>query len=101
MDELYRGQPPEFTIYMNYISQMDDPDRPDYAYLRSLFGAKRLKFKHDNVFDWTIREYEKLSTYQPPFSATGDRELTKDGSRADKARHGCRRTRQIRAVSPA
>lgn len=62
VDELCEGLPSEFAMYMNYLRQMKDLDWPDYAYLRSLFEGKRLGFKYDNVFDWTIREFERLSS---------------------------------------
>ena len=61
--ELCQGLPAEFTTYTNYIRGLDDQDRPDYKYLRSLFGRlfRRKGFEHDNAFDWTIREFERLS----------------------------------------
>lgn len=62
VDELCKGLPSEFATYMKFLDQMKYLDWPDYAYLRSLFEGKRLGFKYDNVFDWTIREYERLSS---------------------------------------
>jgi hypothetical protein len=37
-------------------------DKPDYGYLRKMFRNlfRRQGFEYDNVFDWTIRELEKL-----------------------------------------
>ncbi|RMZ85006.1 hypothetical protein DV738_g294, partial [Chaetothyriales sp. CBS 135597] len=60
--ELCDGAPQEFAVYMNYIRELGSHDRPDYKYLRSLFDGlfRREKFERDNVFDWTIREYERL-----------------------------------------
>ncbi|KAK5263192.1 hypothetical protein LTR96_011392 [Exophiala xenobiotica] len=61
--ELCHGLPPEFTTYINYIRGLNEQDRPDYKYLRSLFGRlfRRKGFEHDNVFDWTIRVFGKQS----------------------------------------
>ena len=61
--ELCNGLPKEFTTYMNYIRKLGDQDRPDYKYLRNLFDRlfRAKGFEHDNVFDWTTREFERLS----------------------------------------
>lgn len=60
--ELCQDLPAEFITFMNYIRGLDDQDQPDYKYLRSLFGRlfRRKGFEYDNVFDWTIREFERL-----------------------------------------
>ena len=59
--ELCQDLPAEFTTYMNYIRGLDDQDKLDYKYLRSLFGRlfRRKGFEYDNVFDWTIREFKR------------------------------------------
>ena len=47
--------PSEFSMYLSYCRSLRFDERPDYAYLRSLFqrvGAKE-GFKFDYVFDWT------------------------------------------------
>jgi hypothetical protein len=51
--ELYYGLPIEFTIYINYIRRLNDQDKPDYKYLRSLFGDlfRRKGFKYNNIFN--------------------------------------------------
>jgi hypothetical protein len=61
--ELCQGLPAEFTTYMNYIRGLHDQDKPDYKYLRSLFGRlfRRNGFEYDHVFDWSIREFERHS----------------------------------------
>jgi hypothetical protein len=61
--ELCRGLPAEFSTYMSYIRELGDQDQPDYKYLRNLFDRlfRRKGFEHDNVFDWTVREFEMLS----------------------------------------
>ncbi|KAH0829819.1 Casein kinase I isoform delta [Fonsecaea pedrosoi] len=62
--ELCHGLPTEFATYMSYIRGLEDQEKPDYKYLGRLFGRLFSKsgFKYDNVFDWTIREFERLST---------------------------------------
>ena len=61
--ELCRGSPVEFATYMSYLRQLQNLNRPDYAYLRRLFSnlLRRSGFEHDHVFDWTIREYDRVS----------------------------------------
>src|SRR4051812_44966812 len=61
--ELCHGLPAEFATYMSYIRELGDQGQPDYKYLRNLFDGlfRREGFEHDNVFDWTIREFERLS----------------------------------------
>lgn len=61
--ELYHGLPAEFATYLSYIRGLGDQGQPDYKYLRILFDSlfRREGFEYDNVFDWTIREFEKLS----------------------------------------
>ncbi|EHY52744.1 Casein kinase I isoform delta [Exophiala dermatitidis] len=63
IDELCQGLPAEFATYMSYIRGLSDHDQPDYKYLRTLFTRLfcRKGFEYDNVFDWTIREFERLS----------------------------------------
>ncbi|OAP55653.1 casein kinase 1 [Fonsecaea erecta] len=62
--ELCQGLPTEFATYMNYVRGLGDRDKPNYKYLRGLFDRlfRREGFEHDNVFDWTIREFERLSS---------------------------------------
>ena len=64
VDELCSNLPLEFATYMSYLRQLENPDKPDYAYLRGLFRRlfKQSGFTHDHVFDWTIREYERLAS---------------------------------------
>jgi hypothetical protein len=59
--ELCQGLPAEFTTYINYIRGLHDQDKPDYKYLRSLFGRlfRCNGFEYDYVFDWSIREFER------------------------------------------
>ena len=82
--ELCHSLPAEFAIYMSYIREMSDQGQPDYKYLRSLFGRlfRRKGFEYDNVFDWTIREFEKQSNVNQqstvPCSDVGQQNTQRD-----------------------
>ncbi|KAL8861240.1 MAG: hypothetical protein Q9178_002456 [Gyalolechia marmorata] len=97
--ELCHGLPTEFATFMTYIREMDDQGRPDYKYLRNLFdGLFRSKgFDYDNVFDWTIREFERLSNMdqQPIISSANDVESKTQRSRTGRRER--KRTRQAKA----
>lgn len=56
------GLPQEFTDYMNYVHNLRENDQPDYQHLRKMFTRlfRRQGFEYDNVFDWTIREFQRL-----------------------------------------
>ena len=103
VEELCRGLPAEFATYMNYLRQMRDPDTPDYVYLRNLFDGlfRRLGFEHDQVFDWTIREFERLSNIacQPSLRGTGDEGPARAKPRTERSRRGRRRMRRITAAA--
>lgn len=60
--ELCDGVPREFATYMNYVRELGDRSQPSYKYLRGLLEGlfRQEGFEHDNVFDWTIREFERL-----------------------------------------
>jgi len=55
VDELCRGCPPEFAVYLNYCKNLRFEDRPDYTYLKRLFKELffRENYTHDSIFDWT------------------------------------------------
>jgi len=61
--ELCQDLPAEFTTFMTYLRGLDDQEQPDYKYIRTLFSGlfRREGFEYDNVYDWTIREFERLS----------------------------------------
>jgi len=54
-EDLCQGLPEEFCEYFRYCRSLEFADKPDYAYLRSLFQKLREKhgFVDDNEFDWT------------------------------------------------
>lgn len=63
--ELCAGLPTEFVDYFNYVHGLRYEDRPDYQLLRKRFTKlfRRQGFEHDNIFDWTIREFQRLNGY--------------------------------------
>ncbi|OAP63886.1 hypothetical protein AYL99_03113 [Fonsecaea erecta] len=72
VDVLCDGLPPEFATYMNYVRGLGNQDRPNYKYLRRLFDRlfRRNGFVYDNMFDWTLQEYDRLSSLNRPQSTT-------------------------------
>lgn len=60
--ELCAGLPKPFEKYMRYVHELHDEDVPDYQGLRKLFDKlfREQGFERDNVFDWTIREFQRL-----------------------------------------
>ena len=61
--ELCGDLPQEFAIYMNYVRNLRHEDKPDYGYLQRIFRNlfRRQRFEYDQIFDWTIREYQRQS----------------------------------------
>ena len=100
VEELCADLPAEFATYMNYVRQPSGRDKPDYVYLRNLFRGlfRRSGFEYDHVFDWTIREFERLSSIaypvrKPETNVTGQTEATPRTERGRRAHKGIRRTR--------
>lgn len=62
--ELCEGLPQELTDYMNYVHNLRENDQPDYQHLRKMFTRlfRRQGYEYDNVFDWTIREFQRLES---------------------------------------
>src|ERR1700712_3693685 len=60
--ELCAGLPTAFENYMNYVHNLHDEGQPDYQGLRKMFDKlfREQGFERDNVFDWTIREFQRL-----------------------------------------
>ncbi|KAK5188733.1 hypothetical protein LTR47_011773, partial [Exophiala xenobiotica] len=67
------GLPAGFEEYMNYVRNLRDEDQPDYPHLRNMFNKlfRRQGFEHDNVFDWTIREFVRLQASRPRIVCVG------------------------------
>ena len=53
--------PVEFSMYLSYCRSLRFDEKPNYAYLRSLFQrvAAKEKFDFDYVFDWTERKKQQ------------------------------------------
>ena len=92
VEELCRDLPVEFATYMSYLRQLKNPNGPNYAYLRGLFGRlfKRLGFEYDHIFDWTVREFERLSRENNAETQTSGRV---GAEMAGRGRRGIRQTR--------
>lgn len=71
---LCNGFPSAFALYLNYCGSLHFEDRPDYAYVRSLFKQLSMSeaYTNDDVFDWSI--FGSLST-----SATASLSGTQSG----------------------
>jgi casein kinase I family protein HRR25 len=56
-DLLCRGFPNEFGIFLNYTRALRFDDKPDYSYLRKLFGDLFVHkgYQYDYVFDWSVQ----------------------------------------------
>jgi len=55
------GFPTEFAIYLNYCRKLQFEEKPNYVYLRHLFGDMFLRkgYSVDLKFDWIIRRRER------------------------------------------
>ncbi|KAJ9496987.1 hypothetical protein H2202_007459 [Exophiala xenobiotica] len=62
VSRLCSGLPVEFTEYISDVKDSRDTGKPDYQRLRKMFSklSSRQGFEYDNVFDWTIRGFERL-----------------------------------------
>ncbi|KAJ2575932.1 serine/threonine protein kinase [Coemansia sp. RSA 1807] len=67
-EELCRGFPNEFAVYLNYARSLRFDDKPDYTYLKRLFRDLfvRSDFKYDYVFDWTTFKAERNANAAQP-----------------------------------
>ena len=56
LEELCKGFPEEFSIYLNYCKSLKFEDQPDYTYIKRIFKTLqvRLNYETDNLFDWVI-----------------------------------------------
>jgi casein kinase I homolog HRR25 len=101
-NELCAGLPTEFEEYMNYVRNLRDEDQPDYQHLRKMFNKlfRRQGFEYDNVFDWTIREFQRLEPdAQEPLQSKDMDERRGEGATkplGDGARNVTKSTRRKR-----
>ncbi|KAJ2745328.1 serine/threonine protein kinase [Coemansia sp. BCRC 34301] len=79
-EELCRGFPTEFAVYLNYARSLRFDDKPDYTYLKRLFRDLfvRSDYKYDYMFDWTTFKAERSVNATPgqqlPMSAEEQRQ---------------------------
>lgn len=72
VEKLCEGLPKEFVAYINYARSLPFNEKPDYAHLRQAFRRLfRLRgFKHDNVYDWTVKRYHEVHGQESDPSAS-------------------------------
>ncbi|KAF7800063.1 hypothetical protein EIP86_011306 [Pleurotus ostreatoroseus] len=87
-DELCRGLPIEFGLFLNYTRALRFGDKPDYAYVRNLFRGvfARSRYQYDYVFDWTYQEPLPQDEHQEPVAEAAEAETK--AVEAGKQRHG-------------
>ncbi|XP_068141632.1 casein kinase I [Drosophila tropicalis] len=59
LEELCKGYPEEFALYLGYCRSLGFEETPQYAHVRrTLYNLyKRLQYAHDNIYDWiTIKQ---------------------------------------------
>ncbi|KAG9509567.1 Casein kinase I isoform delta-A, partial [Fragariocoptes setiger] len=63
VDELCKGYPAAFMIYLSYCRNLRFEEAPDYMYLRQLFRLllRTSAFQYDYIFDWTMLKQEKVA----------------------------------------
>jgi len=62
-EELFKGLPEEFVTIFQYCRSLQFDEKPDYAYVKSLFKkiSEFLKFDHDYNYDWNYVTIQKES----------------------------------------
>lgn len=103
VDELCKDVPVEFAHYMTYLRDLKNPNKINYAHLRDSFDRlfRRLGYEHDFVFDWTIREFDRIMSTpsQPSLPETGTEELTEPKPSAKRVGRGRKRKRRTKAAA--
>ncbi|XP_074597061.1 casein kinase I-like isoform X1 [Brevipalpus obovatus] len=84
VDELCKGFPAEFGIYLTYCKNLRFDDRPDYGHLRQLFRSlfHREGYTYDYIFDWNQIKFGKCRSQQDidPKQEVGERtDRSRDG----------------------
>lgn len=84
VEELCRGIPREFSLYMNYIRNLTFSDAPDYKYLKGLF--RRLLTDNGWGLDYEYDWQEHLAKYKSQFSRVVGQQKTlrKNGAMGSK-----------------
>ncbi len=75
IDELCKGFPDEFKMYISYCRSLRFEEKPDYSYLKRLLKELcfRENFQYDNVFDWTILKYQQQASRSSSRNESGGR----------------------------
>jgi len=75
IEQLTKGYPEEFAIYMNYCRSLKFEEKPDIGYLRKLFKDLfyRMGYEYDFVFDWMVKKQNPNGTLK-----VGDEDSKKD-----------------------
>ena len=75
IDELCKGFPDEFKMYISYCRSLRFEEKPDYSYLKRLLKELcfRENFQYDNVFDWTILKYQQQASRSASRNESGGR----------------------------
>lgn len=75
IDELCKGFPDEFKMYISYCRSLRFEEKPDYSYLKRLLKELcfRENFQYDNVFDWTILKYQQQASRSSSRKESGGR----------------------------
>lgn len=58
LEDLCKGFPDEFVAYMQYCRTLNFEDKPDYRYIKNLFGSlfKNLGYEYDWKYDWLLAQ---------------------------------------------
>lgn len=56
VEQLCKGFPQEFALYLNYCRSLHFEDKPNYSYLRKLFKDlfEKEGYKADAMYDWVL-----------------------------------------------
>ncbi|XP_036295992.1 casein kinase I [Pipistrellus kuhlii] len=70
VEDLCKGFPAEFAMYLNYCRGLRFDETPDYAYLRQLFRIlfRTLGHQYDNRFDWATLKQKPAQQHAAPSS---------------------------------
>lgn len=86
IEELCKNHPPEFASYLRYCRSLRFDDRPDYAYLRTLFRDLYLRegFEDDSVFDWSLMKSDSATAQASSSNQqdVGGHHMTSSGAQA-------------------
>ena len=61
VEDICKGCPIEFHMYLSYCCGLQFDEKPDYDYLRKLFKKlfHGLGYEYDWIFDWTTQDSEE------------------------------------------